>query len=1843
MKTNRKKQPALQYSLFGSNLPLRRALNLAILAALYPAFAYANPNGAQIVNGQVTINTSTPGVTTVTNSPNAIINWQNFSIAQNELTQFIQQNGQSAVLNRIIGQNPSEILGQLASNGKVFLINPNGIVFGAGSVIDTQGLIASSLNLSDQDFLSGNYHFMAGSGAGNILNEGIIRAGKDGNIILIAPQIQNNGIIKSDGGSITLAAGQELTITNLDSPDIRFQIQAPTDSGLNLGKLLSEGGAINVFASTIKHSGEINADSVQVDKQGRIQLVAGQDITLDAGSKISANNSQGNAGTIHIDSKTGTTLAQGSIEAQATQTGKGGNIELLGERVGVLDHARIDATGVNGGGQVLAGGDYQGKNPTLHNAKMTYIGKDATIKADAKTSGDGGKIIVWADDTTRVHGNISTKGGTNTGNGGFVETSGHSYLDVAGARVDTRAPKGSVGNWLLDPTDITIIHGTTTAATFSSNVFNNGGGATSSLTDGDINTALNTSSVTIQTTSANVGALGDITFDSTGGAILISETNATPVTLTLNAENNIVFTGANGTTFRTPNSTGQLDVLFNVPATGKVITNAGSSVTLDGSSIGLYGLTRAWLFDGRAWDNNGTLNITDKAAVHLGIASSFNNKSGGIANIAGTTGWAGSQDGIVNNAGTINVNLNTSWGAKFSQTSSGILNLHNDLSMQHLDVADGTINIDSGKTLKISEVHTGLNKFDGAWINGPGRLQIGDTLSSFLPTVIFNNVTTIDLTVLREQTGTLVFSGANTFDNTKFFASGTTNIDWAIPTANYSGNTEWWAKGDITLNNNLSTSGNITLSAGWDPSIATPASTLTGMITNNAVLSGANIILQADKMALANGTINGSSSVSLLSANVIGLATVATDNQEAELELSSAELNTITTPTLRIGNVGSGAIDIKSPLSLANFNTKLNLTSGGAITQQPGATIGVTALNASGASVTLTEANPVGVVSGSASSGDFRYRSSNLLTISTVDGVNGISVPTAGSTIALESDAGINQQAGANLNTSGGGLALKTKGSVTLFNLGNNIGTVAADLSLGGQGTGSFGLFSSNNLTVGGVLSADGATWLHGITTNNQPIDIGTNILNINQPVNAGIATVDLKTNALIWDAVGPNSFGRVSGNDIGILPLTSGRPISVGAACVGGPGTCLSITELWKIASPLIGIGFDGFNVGNHVAGNIFVEGITVGGTSITDRNAATNRIGLFSNGGITQNSTAINVQDLAVEANGTVLLNAANNINNLAAKTLGQNFTFANSQGISVVQINAPYYINGIETCATAGTCGNVSITTNAGDLNIPAQINAGTGTVNLTAANGSVFGSGTSPDIIAGNVIISAYNNILGSGGLHISSPLLSQLSATTGFIDIQSVGSGLSLGTVNAYNAIKISSSSPITVNGAVASTIGDISLSSSILNINNQINAGSADVSLTADKLAWDTSGFGKVLANLVDIRPYTTGRAITVGAACVGGLGSCLSITELWRVSAPTIGLGDHNAGDVYVSGITNGVSTLTDRNALTTRIGLLSNAGITQSATPINVQDLGIEANGIVLLNAANRISNLAGNTLGQNFTFNNGQGFNVVQMSGGTASYSNNYYGYNNYYDFNHSYNINGIDTCAATGNCGNVTLSATGSVLANSAPIIAANLTVKSGGDATLAGLNLISGILDINAAGNIYSRTQGVSQMSSLNSSNGWIDVENIGGFILGSTVLTPGTTVVNAASNITITAKSPLTVNGAISSSGGSVNLTASNNDILSLNAPISAPGGIKLAGGLLTGSNANLYTQYFNNGTTLSNTVTTSTEKVIAGVLGTTPQSGQSSTNESNSNNGNSNSSTDPNAEKNKKLKQCTK
>lgn len=310
MKISNQNQSTHCQSLFYACLSLGCAFNLVTVALLYPAFCYANPDGLQVANGQISVVASRPDMTTIANTPSRVINWQNVTIAQNELTQLIQKNNQTAIHNTNFETtqtfNSATIIPALGTNSQYFgtshygswqnlkssCICQNGMIAGSFSFITAGALPVfprfdqsmsgsftininniSNLNLSYIDFLYDNYLFIAASSRASLVG-GIIRSGNDDNIMLIPSQIENNGIIKSDGDSITLAAGQELIITNQYDPDIGFRIQAPADNALNLGKLLTEESAVDIFVKSIKHSSEINADSVEMDVQGNIRLVA---------------------------------------------------------------------------------------------------------------------------------------------------------------------------------------------------------------------------------------------------------------------------------------------------------------------------------------------------------------------------------------------------------------------------------------------------------------------------------------------------------------------------------------------------------------------------------------------------------------------------------------------------------------------------------------------------------------------------------------------------------------------------------------------------------------------------------------------------------------------------------------------------------------------------------------------------------------------------------------------------------------------------------------------------------------------------------------------------------------------------------------------------------------------------------------------------------------------------------------------------------------------------------------------------------------------------------------------------------------------------------------------------------------------------------------------------------------------------------------------------------------------------------------------------------------------------------------------------------------------------------
>ena len=200
-------------SLFGSTALVKflglAALGLAPMACLTSAHAQTLPTGGSVAAGTATVATAANTLTVTQTSQNAVLNWQSYSIGANDAVVYVQPNSNAVALNRVTGPDPSAILGSLSANGKVFLVNPNGVVFGKGANVNVGGLVASTLDLSDADFMNGKYAFEGN--AGSVRNEGSITA-DGGYVALLGGHVDNRGVIRATLGTVALAAGNKITL-----------------------------------------------------------------------------------------------------------------------------------------------------------------------------------------------------------------------------------------------------------------------------------------------------------------------------------------------------------------------------------------------------------------------------------------------------------------------------------------------------------------------------------------------------------------------------------------------------------------------------------------------------------------------------------------------------------------------------------------------------------------------------------------------------------------------------------------------------------------------------------------------------------------------------------------------------------------------------------------------------------------------------------------------------------------------------------------------------------------------------------------------------------------------------------------------------------------------------------------------------------------------------------------------------------------------------------------------------------------------------------------------------------------------------------------------------------------------------------------------------------------------------------------------------------------------------------------------------------------------------------------------------------------------------------------------
>ena len=409
------------------------------------------PTGAQVAAGSAQVSQSGAVMTVQQTTDKAVVNWQRFDVGSQATVQFVQPSSQSVTLNRVQDNNPSQIFGQIKANGAVFLQNPNGVYFAPGSSVDVGSLLATTHNISDADFLAGQYQFNRNGAIGKILNSGNLNSKLGGYIALLAPEVRNSGVVVAKGGSIVLAAGETYrlqfeandTLTNvLVSP---ATVAAYVENG---NAVMAPGGLVILSAQAanaiqgglVSNTGSIQADGL-VNDGGVVRLVASHSIshtgsiTADAAAQAS-----GHGGRIDIianlDNPSSDLHVNGVLSAKGGALGgDGGHIETSGSHVRIGDATRVATNAPQGtGGNWLidptdftvgtgAGSDMSGTN-----LADNLNGGNVTIMSSQGATGTSGDInindaVTWSNPfklTLSAANNININSAINVPVGGSV-------------------------------------------------------------------------------------------------------------------------------------------------------------------------------------------------------------------------------------------------------------------------------------------------------------------------------------------------------------------------------------------------------------------------------------------------------------------------------------------------------------------------------------------------------------------------------------------------------------------------------------------------------------------------------------------------------------------------------------------------------------------------------------------------------------------------------------------------------------------------------------------------------------------------------------------------------------------------------------------------------------------------------------------------------------------------------------------------------------------------------------------------------------------------------------------------------------------------------------------------------------------------------------------------------------------------------------------------------------------------------------------------------------------------------------------------------------------------------
>ncbi|EFQ7463318.1 hypothetical protein H0D28_000576 [Salmonella enterica] len=707
--------------------------------------------------------------------------------------------------------------------------------------------MAATKNISTTDFMKGQYTL---SGSGNpgaqVVNQGSLTTSKGGYIVLAGERVSNSGTVTTPSGKTILAAGKTVTLQ--------------LDNG-GLTSVSVNGSVVNAL---VENQGLISATN------GQVYLTAkGQDMLLNTvvnnSGTVEAKGLANRGGEIVLNGGDSGVVSQSGHLLADSQTGQGGKITLEGQNIHLAGGSLTTATGKTGGGEVYVGGGWQGQDSHIKNASKVVMDKAATVDVSATENGNGGTAVLWSDDYTNFRGTVLAKGGAKSGDGGRVETSSHRNLQASGA-VDASARAGHGGEWLLDPTDVTIVGagadtGIDSATADGTDIFTPTASGGQILNSSIVNQLNAGTSVTVKTSGTDTdGETGNITVNAN-----IIKTAGTDAKLTLLADNNI--------------STG--DNVSIGATTGKLNLDLLAGNTTNNASISLGKFINISL-------NGGDL-LADAGNSASGVSLTFMNNGkikGGNVTLNLSRGLGGYAYNVnADNDLTINgsVTGSTGWGAVLGFTAGGKLAMNSpgSISLQANDPGNGggrvLISGDKGVTLNAAAGTVTLNAAKAATngvniTSGNGAVSITNMVQdgSNGMTLTNANISSKDGIVLNGTTfwgQAVVMSGVNLttggdVDITGLAKNLTTGVLGAASSSGV----------QLSGSNISSTGGNITLTGTAGTDVSHPS--ISSLQVSNSTLTTNNALTLNGTTETTTGVKVTGSTLSAATLNVNGVARV---------------------------------------------------------------------------------------------------------------------------------------------------------------------------------------------------------------------------------------------------------------------------------------------------------------------------------------------------------------------------------------------------------------------------------------------------------------------------------------------------------------------------------------------------------------------------------------------------------------------------------------------------------------------------------------------------------------------------------------------------------------------------------------------------------------------------------------------------------------------------------------------------------------------------------------------------------------------------------------------------------